>query len=47
MEALRKAPDPRFDEKTIPDFGDFFDVCKKKHKKIENVGFTGVSHGVW
>ena len=43
MEALRKAPDPRFDEKTILDFLVlfFFIFVKKIIRKIGTVGFTG------
>ena len=42
MEALRKAPDPRFDENAIPGFLDFFGfLFKKWFKKYKNVGFTG------
>ncbi len=41
IEALRKAPGPRFDEKTIPDFWDFLDLCKKKYSKNIKCWFYG------
>ena len=52
MEALRKAPDPRFDENAILEFLDFFELLvpqkfKKMTKMVLGGGGWGWGEGGW